>query len=67
MLLLLEGYLTAAQFGPPRLSGGKRIAAYTVSNDGKLKEEMSRLREIERQQEEADAEIIAAILAWWNG
>lgn len=51
MLLLLEGYLTAEQLAPPRISGGKRIAAYTIDDNGKLRNQIDALIEQERRQE----------------
>lgn len=57
MLLLLEAY------APPvhRISGGKLIASYSFSNDGKLKEDMRALVE----QEKEDEKLLAAVLAYW--
>lgn len=62
MLLLLEAYAPPA----PRYGGGKLITSYSMSNDGRLKKEMSRLAEIEAQQQKEDDELAAALLAWWR-
>lgn len=64
MLLLWEAYALAAQ--TPRISGGKRIAAYTIDDNGKLRKQIDALVEAERIQDEADAEMVAALVAYWR-
>lgn len=63
MLLLWEAYALAAQ--TPRISG-KRIAAYTIDDNGKLRKQIDALIEAERIQDEADAEIVAVLVACWR-
>lgn len=50
---------------PLRVSGGKRIAAYTIDNNGVLRKKIDALIEFERKQEEEDQKMIDAILAYW--
>lgn len=50
---------------PLRISGGKRIAAYTIDNNGVLRKKIDALIKFERKQEEDDQKMIDAILAYW--